>query len=167
MTASLYATIDDLNTYGLPAKVLASVSAADKTAALTAASAVVDSYIGSRVTLPLSAWGVDITEVTAKIAAYTLLNRRGWQPGVGDSDQFRRGYDDAVHWLRDVSKGIASPYGTTQAATATTADATDQSAAFVVQPAGGGISTGGGSFGSCGDASVSIGTPGTPRLRGW
>ena len=82
------------------------VSSAEYGAAINAeieqASAVVDSYAGTRYTLPLET-SVRITQITVDIAAYELEKNRAT---VRETD--RQGYEDAMKFLRDLSAGRRS-----------------------------------------------------------
>lgn len=113
---SQYATTAELYVYGVPSAALVGVAAGTITAALVAASAVADSYIPSRYSPPLTAWGADLTQAVAKIAAWDLLvHARGVSaddPGVATLKESR---DDSIKWLRDVQAGRAQ---LNQAATA-------------------------------------------------
>ncbi len=104
-----YATAADFAALGLPAKATAGMPSADIAAALEAASRVVDSYIGSRYDLPLATFDASVTMAVCKIAAYELLSRRGFAAGVGDAEQVKERYDQAIAWCRDVARGLALP----------------------------------------------------------
>lgn len=104
-----YASSTDLTTYGLPATALGTLSVATIGAALDAASKTVDSYLRGRYALPLVAWGTEITEATAIIAAYSLMNVRGYNPAsAADANLFDR-YNSKILWLRDVQRQAAHP----------------------------------------------------------
>lgn len=147
-----YATAQDFSQLGLPAKALAGVSAGDVDAMLESASRVVDSYIGSRYTLPLVTYDKSVTIAVCKIAAYELLSRRGFAAGAADAEQVEKRYQQALTWCRDVARGLALP------APPTTTDATkppvNPNAAPYVQQRSVDATTG----------DVTIGTPST---RGW
>lgn len=104
-----YATTGDLTTLGLPAKALAGIAVPAQEAALEAASRVVDSYIGSRYDLPLIGVGSDIKEAVCAIAAVNLMSVRGFAAGVEDAEALMTRKKDAMTWLRDVAKGLATP----------------------------------------------------------
>lgn len=164
---SQYATTTDLQTFGLPAAALTPVSTPDQNNALIAASALADSYLGQRFRLPLSSWGTDITKAAAEIAAYLVMKKRGWSPGAADAEQIREAYDDALKWLRDVGQGKATPFGVVETGTGPQPSDTGQDAPFVLQPAQGGFGSAGSFMSKASDEVVEVGTPGTPRLRGW
>lgn len=104
-----YATIDQLRQFGSAGATLAALPATDVNAALAAASSTADSYLRQRFTLPLTAWGDELTRAVCSLVAYDLLSNRGYDPGAGDNDNIRLRYDDALAWLKDVAKGTLSP----------------------------------------------------------
>lgn len=106
---SQYATLDDLTALGLPAAALSGVDASTRTAALVAASATADSYLGKRFALPLSSWGADLTRAVVAIAAWDLLTRRGFNPASGADAAIGTRNIDAINWLRDVARGLVEP----------------------------------------------------------
>lgn len=105
-----YCTAADLD---LPQEALNELDASDITEAISRASAMVDSYLASRFTLPLvqvgGAWPEDLVDAAAGLATYRLMKRRGYNPAAGQNDTIRQGYQDAVKYLKDVSKGDATP----------------------------------------------------------
>jgi phage gp36-like protein len=110
---SSYATTDDLTLLGLPAKAVASMSADSVDAVLEAASRTADTYLTSRYKLPLLEWDGSLKQAVASIAAFNLMRVRGFAPGVADAETLRIGYDNAMDWLRNVSKGVATLSGVT------------------------------------------------------
>jgi hypothetical protein len=104
-----YATQADLVALGLPQKALATIGVPAVDAALESASRIIDSYIGSRYDLPLKTWDASVVQATVKVAALTLMQGRGFAPGVVDADNLQRGYDQAIAWCRDVARGLATP----------------------------------------------------------
>lgn len=100
-----YATLTDLATYGLPSAALGSISDGDKTAALAAASDFADGYMRSRLTVPLTSWGVSLTMAVCKIATFTLMERRGFRPENGADAMIKDGYNRSVAWLTQISRG--------------------------------------------------------------
>lgn len=105
----LYATIEQLGRLGSAGAALAAMDAADVEPALQAASDLADSYLRQRYTLPLTAWGDELTRAVCSLAAYDLLSNRGYDPGAGDNSNIRLRYEDAIAWLKDVAKGALSP----------------------------------------------------------
>lgn len=104
-----YAVIADLTLYGTPASAIAGLSTEQKQAAIDNASTIVDSYLRGRYQLPLVSWGIEITEATIKIAAYNLLNIRGYNPAAGADVNIRQRYDDAISWLNKVQRQASHP----------------------------------------------------------
>jgi hypothetical protein len=47
----------------------------------------------------------------AGIATWLILKKVGFSPDSEDAKTIRQGYDDALDWLSDVQKGIATPVG--------------------------------------------------------
>lgn len=114
--AVAYATRTDLTRFGVAAAALAGLTEATQDAALAAASALADGYIPRRFTPPLTAWGDDLKRAVAMIAAYDLLSGRGFDPrGGGTDENIRLRYEDAMAWLRDVSRGFIDPRGVVDA----------------------------------------------------
>lgn len=110
-----YADATDIDTYGaLPATTSALFTTAQKNAALDECSAVADSYITGRVaTLPLTSWGADLRACVARMAAWKLLQGlRGYDAG-SQGNAYKTAYDEAIKWLRDISKGDAKISGGT------------------------------------------------------
>ena len=73
------------------------------TRAIADADAEIDSYCGTKYDIPFSPVPVMIRKVSVDIAIYNLYTRRQGAP----EDRKER-YDDAISFLKDVSKGIAS-----------------------------------------------------------
>ncbi|MEM6381653.1 MAG: DUF1320 domain-containing protein [Pseudomonadota bacterium] len=67
---------------------------------LTDATATVDGYLAKKYTLPLASTPEILVKITADIARYFLHGNTAEK-----GDPVRDAYDQAVGWLRDVSKG--------------------------------------------------------------
>lgn len=109
-----YATPTDLENpaLGLPPRALSVIGPTVLNDALIAASDMMDSYLLSRYTGPIIAWGRDMRTCCCHIAAYHLLAGQGMNPvNSSADDHVRLRYEDALRWLKDVSKGAASPTG--------------------------------------------------------
>lgn len=106
----LYAKVADVGTHAIPATAISSVSAAEQAALCLAATDEADGYLGGGKTLPLAAWGDDLTAQVANIAAFKIMKRRGFQPD-GSDELIVKGRDDAVSWLRGVARGDIEPPG--------------------------------------------------------
>ena len=113
---SSYAQIADLTTYGLPATALQSpnLPVQVQQAALDDASAIADSYLRGRYSLPLLAWGTDLTQAVCRIAAYNLLSVRGYNPAAAADVNIRDRYTDAIDWLNKVQRQAVHPNVTPQ-----------------------------------------------------
>lgn len=107
--ATVYATRTDLSQLGLNASTLTQVDTATQDAALTAASALADSYLNAVFTLPLLSYGKDITRAVAQIAAFDLLVTRGYNPDAGSDKVVKDRYDAAIAWLESIAEGEAIP----------------------------------------------------------
>lgn len=107
-----YATQTDLSRLGVKSTATASLASNDLDAALAAASAFADSYLGNRYSLPLSAYGADVTLAVAKIAAWEIMSaQRGHSPENGADSIWKTRRDEAVAWLEKVASGDLTPSG--------------------------------------------------------
>lgn len=109
-----YATEEDLKNpaQGLPAKALERINTPDLEQAVIAASDLIDSYLTNRFEMPILKWQNDLSGSCAAIAAYNLLAGRGFNPQAGSADeQVRLRYEDAIRWLKDCARGLATPAG--------------------------------------------------------
>lgn len=123
-----YATEAHFALVGLPAPSTQGVSSESITEALAQASSKINSYIGGRYTLPLSAFGPDLRRCAIVIAAYDLMTFRGYKPQT-ETDNFRLRYLDEIKWLEGVRDGEINPEGVKDS---TPADTTDDGDASVV-----------------------------------
>lgn len=73
------------------------------TAALEAATAKADSYLGSRHGLPLASVPALLTACCVDIAVYEMTNTADTL-----TDAIEKRYKDAISWLKDISAGRAS-----------------------------------------------------------
>lgn len=88
---------------------LSGIDVAVRDQARSSASAVTLSYVKKRYTLPLIQWGDDLRQAAAKIAAWDLLSRRGFNPGSRSDVQIHARYMTAIKWLEDVRGGDVEP----------------------------------------------------------
>ncbi len=103
-----YATIEDLQSAGLPPGALNSVSKTDQKGALERASAIASSYVGDKYTMQITPpYDPALTDAVCQIAAWRLLVRRGFNPESGADGVIRQGYLDAIKWLERVANGQA------------------------------------------------------------
>ena len=103
-----YATTSDLYAMGLPSAALTGVASEAITAALDGASSICDSYLRGSFGTPIATPSAALKLCVCRIAAYTLLCSRGFNPEALDGVA-RKNYDDAISWLKDCHKGLASP----------------------------------------------------------
>jgi phage gp36-like protein len=134
-----YAQSSDLTNLGLIGSAVSNVSAATITAALSAASAVADSYIQGQYILPLSFWGMDLVRVVCIIAAYDILTSRGYGAMQGADENIRKRYEDAIQWLRDVGVGKESISGVVDSSIGNSGAISGSSDGSVVTSTQGGI----------------------------
>ncbi|HAR97942.1 MAG TPA: DUF1320 domain-containing protein [Syntrophus sp. (in: bacteria)] len=73
--------------------------------AIADADAEIDSYCGGRYTLPFSPVPVMIRKLSVDIALYNLHTRRSFAKAP---EERQKRYDNAIRFLRDVSKGLIS-----------------------------------------------------------
>lgn len=114
--ANEYATETDFSLLGLPNEALYNVDTFVIDAALAAASRTVDSYLAKRYPVPLATWGDDITRIVVDLAQYDILARRGFRPGSGADEIVVKRREDAIEWLKLVSKKVVEPTNITEAA---------------------------------------------------
>lgn len=104
-----YCTAADLASFGIRAEALRSISSEDLQRAIVAASSKIDSYLRARYTLPLARWGTDLSEVCAKLAVYTLMMGRGFNPARPGEELIRTNYEDAIHTLEGIQAQKVHP----------------------------------------------------------
>ncbi len=160
-----YATLGDLPKHGTTAASLVPIASEHQTAALAAASSVVDSYLRSRFTLPLTTWGDDVRQTVCQLAAYNLLVTRGLDPEGGKTIGDR--YKAAIKWLEAVQEGRATPEGLDAVGGQSIVPADTP---FVLSPQV--VSAGGGSDADLFEKSGTDGSGqtiawGPPTIRGW
>ena len=105
--AQQYATRADLEAIGINPVAFQNVSDANVDAALLAASEECDNYMQARYRVldaPLVSWGTDLRRLVCKIAAYTLMAVRGYNPAAGADVYIRMGYEDTIDTLKGVAR---------------------------------------------------------------
>lgn len=164
-----YVTAQELTRLGIARAALTGVQTSDLQFALEAASRVADSYLTTKFVLPLTAWGDDLKQKVADIAAYNVMKVRGFDPQKGDAETLRDSFEDAMSWLKDVATGKARPTGVVDSSPGgennTDAAGESRQAPMVLQAYPDQSSESEDFWGSSG--SSSSGTTGTPRRRGW
>jgi phage gp36-like protein len=104
-----YATPADLQDEGLPPAALEGVGRGLTLKAILAASALADSYLRKRYTLPLVSFSEELTRAVVHIASCDLLVRRGFNPASGADELLIDRKAAAIEWLEDVAKGNVEP----------------------------------------------------------
>jgi phage gp36-like protein len=113
-----YATPTQLANVGLTSRALKDITVADQKAALEMATDVISGYLNKRFTLPLAAWGKDVTRACCVLAAYDLRVSRGFNPAPGSSDEeLRLRLEEVTRWLELVAKGVVVPVGIVDSST--------------------------------------------------
>jgi phage gp36-like protein len=92
-----YCTPANLAQY-LPSAALSLATNAQQLQACDDASQEADSYMRGRYTLPLLAWGQDVTRYTSWIACYLLAQLIGFAPQAGSDRLIVERYYQAVGW---------------------------------------------------------------------
>jgi phage gp36-like protein len=98
-----YSTEQQFLLLGLPAVALDGVT--DTSSWRDAAQGQIDSYLRGRYRLPLVSPPEEIIEVECKLAAYSFLSNRGFDPEAGANQNVVLRYKDAVGWLKAMSEG--------------------------------------------------------------
>lgn len=118
MPAVQYATIAELASFGISSEVTSGLTADVLNGILQAASAQADGYLQSsgRITLPLTAWGVDLKMAVCKLAAWEIMSVvLGHNPDDPNNFVWRDRRDEALKWLESVARGLVMPVGITDA----------------------------------------------------
>ncbi len=100
-------TAAEFDLHVMPSTAFVNVDTPTKDGALLWASSIALGFVKKRKVLPLKSWGADIKSAVGDMAAYKLMGKRGYSPTSGANSVIRQSYDDALAWLRDVSRGIA------------------------------------------------------------
>ncbi len=105
------ATLAQLKLLGIDSYALNQQPDASLQAALDAASARIDSALGTQFTLPIVApYPMDIIECECVIASWTALMVLGYNPGTGNTDtNIKERYLQWMEYLNKVSKGELVP----------------------------------------------------------
>jgi phage gp36-like protein len=106
-----YATALELQQIGMPPDVDFQSDGTRETAALDVASRTADGYLSVRYTLPLTAWGKDLTRVVAMLAAWDLAVATGMAAENGERSNLYLRQRDAIKWLEGVAAGKIEPSG--------------------------------------------------------
>jgi phage gp36-like protein len=102
-----YSTEADFNALGLPALALDGVT--DTSQWRDAAQGQINSYLRGRYRLPLVApYPAEVIDVECKLAAYSFISIRGFDPEAGANQNVVLRYKDARDWLKALSEGKVS-----------------------------------------------------------
>jgi len=109
---SAYLANDELDDLALPPDTREGATPDQKTAAISAASAIADGHlVAGGVTLPLTSWGDDLREAVAAIAAFNLATTLGLAPESGERSNLYLRRKAALDWLTRVGEGKVKPVG--------------------------------------------------------
>lgn len=114
-----FANLDQFDALGLPAASMSGLSGTKKVEGLAAATELASGILSVRYTLPIVAWGNDLSQAVCKLGAYDLLSVRGFNPD-GDDQNVRMRYDDALKWLMAVANSKANAMGLVDSSTTPT-----------------------------------------------
>lgn len=101
---SQYATAAELRATPGAAAYVEEIDDDDATVALVRASAVIDGYVSTRATLPLSTVPDSLKQAAIHIAAWYLASGRGFDAG-GVGNTAKKWHDWWLQWLADVASG--------------------------------------------------------------
>lgn len=90
----------------IPADALEGLSNTQVDSVLVWASGLAAGYVAKRYKLPLITWGEELKLNVGKLAQYELFKRHGFRPGSGNDQTSKDSHDEAMDWLRDISKGL-------------------------------------------------------------
>lgn len=108
MPAPRYATIEDLDTYGIPSAALSSLTRAKLQKILDGAGALANTYLGDKYQLPLTGEvDVSITMAVCWIASWMALCTRGFNPDNPGDVVVRTSYEDGIKLLTRAANGQA------------------------------------------------------------
>lgn len=109
MTTQRLAERADLYRFGIPSAAIAAISTADQDSQLDSASELALGMIYGRYKGPLVSWADDLRMQVCRIAAYNLLNIRGYNPAAGADVNIKMRNDEAITWLTSVARQEISP----------------------------------------------------------
>jgi phage gp36-like protein len=93
----------------IPAALLAQMDPAAKAQQREAGTSKINGYLAARYgdKLPITTPPLEIKQVNADLTAYWLMTQHGYAP-QGSDEEFRNRFDDAIEWLKDVSRGTVT-----------------------------------------------------------
>src|SRR4051812_46267462 len=115
-TQSQYAEPSDLALYSLTPAQAGRFVAESQLAAVKAASALADAYIGGQFLLPLALWDLSLVVAVCNMAAYWLFNQYCYNPNAPADKQVLTRYQQSIDWLVEVRDKKVSPSWTDSSA---------------------------------------------------
>lgn len=109
LASTPYAVLADLVLYGAPAGAFANLTTPQQQAALDAANAAADGYLGDKFTLPLTSWSKDLVRAVVAIATYDCIVVRGANPEAPGNVDLHARWAAAIQWFRDIAAGKVIP----------------------------------------------------------
>ncbi len=106
----VYADPTDITAFAVPEASIEEIGASQRVDALVAATEVADGFLNSSFELPISAWGSDLRQNVAILAAATLFRQRGADPQGPDVIVFDS-ESRAMKWFDRISNGRLKPPG--------------------------------------------------------
>lgn len=119
-----YCEPPDLVALAIQPKALARVPIDVQEDAIEANSRLIDSYLRSHYTLPLTQVGKDMVRACAILTVYDLLASRGYNPEGAADEVLERRYDKTIRWLEQIAAGRAFPDVTDSSSGATPGNTT-------------------------------------------
>lgn len=104
-----YAQPSDLTAFGISSDALDAMDPADILRSLQGSSAVIDSAMRSRYTLPFTRVGLDVARCCCIISVYDLLVVRGYNPSAGADENLLLRVQQERSWLKQVAAGLMTP----------------------------------------------------------
>jgi phage gp36-like protein len=101
----------DFTRYGLPDGATEGVEVSIIADACLAATDEADGYIAGAYVLPLTAWDEALRKHCTKLAVWTVMTRRGFDPEQGPDKILKVDYDNAIAWLKRLQDGKLRPPG--------------------------------------------------------
>ena len=102
----------DVFNVGLPQQAIASLTSAQQTEVLQAVSDEMDGYFRNRWgygSVPFTTFDSAVTLCAARMAAFRLVVVRGFRSNSPQDMELRKGYEDAITWLKAVEHQQITP----------------------------------------------------------
>jgi phage gp36-like protein len=105
-----YCDPSDITDIAVPEHSIEEIPASKRAKACITATDVADGFVGAAYTLPLTAWGEDLRQQCAYLAAAQLFSGRGFD-SQGPDKNVADNRDSALKWLDRLANGRLSPPG--------------------------------------------------------